>query len=143
MAIFPFTENVDDLIDGMDLIPIDDSVPFAESFKKLLAESGGNPWGPQTTPRSKLATRLHFAGWTSQQLEAVGLKPRDVENFRRNRGLKTSRRGRPVASQPTSALSAPALLAAALARREELIADIAASQDELARIEETIKLLGR
>lgn len=92
MAIFPFTEDVDSLIDGMDAIPIDPEVPCAQKFQEILIEHSGNPWGPNATARSKLATRLHFAGWSRQELEQVGLKPKDVENFRQKFGLKVSKR---------------------------------------------------
>lgn len=97
MATFPFTESIEDLLDGMDAIPIDDSVPFADGFKSVMEANNWNPWGPQAAPRSKLATRLHFAGWTRQQLEAVGLKPKDVENFRRKHKLTAGEAGRPKA----------------------------------------------
>lgn len=95
MASLPFTEDITPLMENMDGIPVDDSVPFSDAFKKILAATEGNPWGPQATEASKLATRLYFAGWSRQELEAVGLKPKDAENFRSKYKLTFSRSGRP------------------------------------------------
>lgn len=95
MATLPFTEDIEPLLKNMDSIPIDDNVPFADGFKKVMEAYEGNPWGPQANPRSKLATRLHFAGWSRQELESVGLKPKDAENFRSKHKLTLSRSGRP------------------------------------------------
>jgi len=95
VATLPFTEDIEPLLENMDSIPIDDNVPFADGFKKVMEAYEGNPWGPQANPRSKLATRLHFAGWSRQELESVGLKPKDAENFRSKHKLTLSRSGRP------------------------------------------------
>ena len=95
MATLPFTEDIAPLMANMDGIPIDDNVPFADAFKKIMEANEGNPWGPQATEASKLATRLHFAGWSRQELESVGLKPKDAENFRSKHKLTLPRAGRP------------------------------------------------
>lgn len=89
---YPYEGNPEDLLADIDEIPIDDSVPFASEFRRLIEE--GTAWAPQTTPQSKLATRLHFAGWTRQQLIEFGLNPKNVENFKRNKGL-AGQAGRP------------------------------------------------
>lgn len=154
MAAFPFTESLEDLLSRMDAIPIDDSVPFADGFKKVMEEHNGHPWGPQATPMSKLATRLHFAGWTNQQLEQVGLKPKDHENFRRKYKLTQRSAGRPKAaiSLPTGGVSALeaakkecAQLRKEIENLERLIADsghrIELCRTELKKREEAIKLL--
>lgn len=94
-TIFPFTKDIEGLVEKLDTIPIDNGVPFADGFKQVLLEHDGNPWGPQATPLSKLATRLHFAGWSRKELEEAGLKPKDVENFRRKHNMKATRAGRP------------------------------------------------
>lgn len=91
---YPYEGNPEDLLDGTVEIPIDESVPFASSFRQLLEE--GTAWAPQTTPQSKLATRLHFAGWSRSQLIEFGLNPKNVENFKRNKGLTGQQAGRPV-----------------------------------------------
>lgn len=95
MASLPFTEDIEPLLENMDGIPIDDNVPFSDAFKKVMEATEGNPWGANTTPGSKLATRLHFAGWSRRELEAVGLKPKHVENFRGAHDLTAKRVGRP------------------------------------------------
>ncbi|WP_397381137.1 hypothetical protein [Pseudomonas sp.] len=97
MATVPFTEDIAPLLESMDGIPVDDTVPFSDAFKKIMEEHEGNPWGPQATEASKLATRLHFAGWSRQELESVGLKPKDAENFRSKFKLTLPRAGRPRA----------------------------------------------
>lgn len=95
MAPFTLARDLDELLSKMDELPIDESVPFAQDFKNLLATKGaGGLWGPQASDRSKLATRLHFAGWSRQALEELGLKPKDVENFRRKFGLVAKGPGR-------------------------------------------------
>lgn len=149
MATFPFTRDIESLLPDMEAIPIDESVPFADGFKKVMAETEGNPWGPQALPRSKLATRLHFAGWTRQQLEEVGLKPKDVENFRRKYQLTQSRAGRPSgpamspegARWSSAAPTADGFLAGLKERRQLLMAQVDACTEELQRIEEAIRAL--
>lgn len=106
MAAFPFTEEIDHLYQHMDEIPVDGDVRFAQAFMELLSKTNGNPWGPQASDRSKLATRLWFAGWTRAQLEQVGLKPKDVENFRRTHGLTAGEAGRPKSSTHPALLGA-------------------------------------
>ncbi|MHD0644203.1 hypothetical protein ACYPKM_01035 [Pseudomonas aeruginosa] len=98
LAVFPFTEEIEHLYERMGEIPVDTNVRFAQAFISLLRKKGGNPWGPQATARAKLATRLWFAGWTRSQLAQVGLKPKDVENFRRAHGLTADAAGRPKGS---------------------------------------------
>ena len=95
MASLPFTEDIAPLLENMDGIPVDDNVPFSDAFKKVMEATEGNPWGPQATEASKLAPRLHFAGWSRQELESVGLKPKDAENFRSKYKLTLPRSGRP------------------------------------------------
>lgn len=95
MAPFTLAGNIEELLAKMDELPIDEGVPFADKFKNLLATKGVEGlWGPQASERSKLATRLHFAGWTRQELEDYGLKPKDVENFRRKFGMTSHKPGR-------------------------------------------------
>jgi hypothetical protein len=140
---FPFTSDIAGLLSDWGKVPIDETVPFAEEFQQVMTAHGGNPWGPQASAQSKLATVLHFAGWNRQQLEDVELKPKDVENFRRKHGMIARRIGRPKAkpedSNKTDAvaslrdLSPEELLAALKTRRDnlqtELTTQMAAVQD--------------
>ena len=142
MAIFPFTNDVESLIDGMDAIPIDPEVPCSERFQEILQEHSGNPWGPNASARSKLATRLHFAGWSRQDLEAAGLKPKDVENFRQKFGLKVSKRiPRYRRTAPSDTTSADVFLSGMKARRDVLRIEIEERQVELERLEKAIGAL--
>ncbi len=95
---YPFPGTLEELLEIQETIPIDEEVPFSKRFKELYEESGGSPWGPQSTDRSKLAIRLWFAGWSRKQIMEIGLDPKHVENFRSNKGLTT---GKPGRSTPT------------------------------------------
>lgn len=152
MSIFPFTTDIEPLLANLDGIPIDPEVQFANEFKALL-DGPGELWGPQATGRSKLATRLHFAGWSRAELESVGLKPKDVENFRRKYKLTLGGAGRPKGI-PQSTVRQPEgntikdILATAEARRVALTAQIELKrleteqlEQELAQIEEAIKAM--
>lgn len=147
MATFPFQEDIEPLLSSMDAIPIDPLVPYAEEFKRLLEERGDSLWGPQATSRSKLATRLHFAGWSRSELLEVGLKPKDVENFRLKYSLKKQRPGRQrgtKGSPPVSIFAAPdaeTLLEGLKARQQELHEHIEACQIELQRVNAAIEAM--
>lgn len=145
-AVFPFTEQIEHLYERMGDIPVDGNVRFAQEFIGLLAEKGGNPWGPQASPRAKLATRLWFAGWTRAQLVQVGLKPKDVENFRRAHGLTAETAGRPKGSPAAQKQESPASYQAPISaidsaaqklvqRRQALQMQIAKLSDEIVTID--------
>lgn len=95
MATLPFDPsiNIGELLGKMEDIPVDASVPYAEDFKRLVKT--GEAWGPQASEESKLATRLYYAGWTNQQIDDVGLKSKNVQNFRRKHGHLMGSQGRP------------------------------------------------
>lgn len=150
MAALPFTEDIEDLLRHMEDIPVDGDVRFAQAFMELLKETGGNPWGPQASERSKLATRLWFAGWSRAQLEQVGLKPKDVENFRRTHGLTAGAVGRPSKSikgtskVPPTALREPVLairykIQHLMEERRVLVDEIAQKTDRIADIDAELK----
>ncbi|HBO3276647.1 TPA: hypothetical protein L4S01_001568 [Pseudomonas aeruginosa] len=152
MTTFPFTTDIDRLAERLDDIPIDPNVPFAAEFRSLLAGTA-ELWGPQATERSKLATRLHFAGWSRSELESVGLKPKDVENFRRKYKLTAGSAGRPKVKARANAGASESstikeILATAEARRADLTVQIQQKrmegeklEQELLQIEEAIKAL--
>lgn len=108
---YPFPGTLDELLEIQETIPIDDEVPFADRYRELYEESGGSPWGPQSTDRSKLAIRLWFAGWTRKQIMEIGLDPKHVENFRSNKKLTT---GKPGRTSPTPGPFSKPIIGAAM-----------------------------
>ena len=95
---YPFNGTIEELAKIQEEIPIHPAVKGSFEFKRLV--DAGEAWGPQASDQSKLATRLWYAGWTRKQLEEFGLKPKDVENWRRYKGLTEAKAGRPSRVYP-------------------------------------------
>lgn len=151
MATLPFDPELDigELLKEMESIPVDAAVPYSEDFKRLV--QSGKAWGPQASAESKLATRLFYAGWTTQQIDQVGLKSKNVENFRRkHKHLVQARPGRPpklpnsVAEQLNAIPKSNADFAKELEEtRRALEQTIETAQAELKVVNEALELFNK